>query len=356
MGLIKAALGSFGGVMADQWKEFFYCDSMDDETLVIKGQKRLSSQGRSSNTSAEDNVITNGSRIAVNNGQCMIIVEQGKIVDVCSEPGEYVYDTTLAPSLFTGGLSAGIKDVFNQIGKRFTFGGDPGQDQRVYFVNIKKIIGNKYGTPNPVPYNHYDKRSGLNMMVSLRCHGEYSYIIVDPILFYTNICGNVSDRYVRSSIDSQLKSELMTKLQPALNKLSEMDIPYFNTSYMAGFLADKYDVTAEEAVPRADERVQSSAENALASSVTGYDSVDLKSCSINKSNDSVRYAMAPVWILSTKYQGKPYTFVVNGQTGKFAGSLPVDETKAKLYMAAATFVTLPVTYYICKFIVNLFCS
>ncbi len=238
MGLIKAGMGAVGGTLADQWKEFIYCESIPADLLVVKGKKRLSSQGRSSNTSAEDNVISNGSVVAVNNGQCMIIVEQGKVVDICSEPGEYTYDTTLQPSVFTGGLADNVKAIFGEIGKRFTFGGDPGKDQRVYFVNTKEIIGNKYGTPSPIPFDTYDKRSGLSMTVSLRCFGEYSYRITNPVLFYTNVCGNITESYAREEIDSQLKSELMTKLQPAMAKLSEQEIKYSSIPAHVDELAD----------------------------------------------------------------------------------------------------------------------
>ncbi len=238
MGLIKAAMGAAGGTLADQWKEFIYCESIPADLLVVKGQKRTSSQGRSSNTSGEDNVISNGSVVAVNTGQCMIIVEQGKVVDICAEPGEYKYDTSLQPSIFTGDLADNVKSIFGEIGKRFTFGGDPGKDQRVYFVNTKEIIGNKYGTPSPIPFETYDKRSGLSMTVSLRCFGEYSYRITNPILFYTNVCGNITDSYAREEIDSQLKSELMTKLQPALAKLSEQEIKYTSIPAHVDDLAD----------------------------------------------------------------------------------------------------------------------
>ena len=238
MGLIKAAMGAAGGTLADQWKEFIYCESIPADLLVVKGQKRTSSQGRSSNTSGEDNVISNGSVVAVNTGQCMIIVEQGKVVDICAEPGEYKYDTSLQPSIFTGDLADNVKAIFGEIGKRFTFGGDPGKDQRVYFVNTKEIIGNKYGTPSPIPFETYDKRSGLSMTVSLRCFGEYSYRITNPILFYTNVCGNITDSYAREEIDSQLKSELMTKLQPALAKLSEQEIKYTSIPAHVEDLAD----------------------------------------------------------------------------------------------------------------------
>ena len=225
MGLIKAIAGATGGVLADQWKEYIYCESQPADVLVSKGQKRVG--GRSSNTSGEDNVISNGSVVAVNDGQCLIIVENGKVVDICAEPGEYRYDTSLAPSVFTGNsLSESVGQVFNQIGKRFTFGGDPGQDQRVYFVNTKEIIGNKYGTPNSIAFKVVDPDINFKLTMSLRCFGEYSYRITNPILFYTNICGNVEREYTRDEIDSQLKSELLTALQPAFAKLSAMRVEY----------------------------------------------------------------------------------------------------------------------------------
>lgn len=224
MGLIKALTGSVGGVLADQWKEYFYCESLPADVIVTKGQKKVSR--RSANKKGSDNIISNGSVIAVNEGQCMMIVEQGKVVDICSEPGEYTYDTSTEPSLFCFGLSDGIKDVFDSIGKRFTFGGEPANDQRVYFFNMKELVGNKYGTPGPVPFRVVDQNIGLDMDISIRCFGEYSYRITNPILFYTNVCGNVQTVYTRESIDGQLKSELMTALQPAFARISEMGIRY----------------------------------------------------------------------------------------------------------------------------------
>ena len=224
MGLIKAALGSAGGVLADQWKEYFYCESMPADVLVTKAHKKVS--GRSSNKHGSENIISNGSVIAVNDGQCMLIVEQGKVVDVCAEPGEYTYDTSSEPSIFCGGLGAGVKAAFQQVGKRFTFGGEPPKDQRVYFVNTKELVGNKYGTPNPVPFRVVDMNIGLDMDITIRCFGEYSYQIANPVLFYTNVCGNVEQDYTREEIDGQLKSEPMTALQPAFAKISEMGIRY----------------------------------------------------------------------------------------------------------------------------------
>jgi len=224
MGLIKAGLGALGGVLADQWKEFFYCEAIENDVLVVKGQKRVG--GRSSNTKGSDNIISNGSGIAVADGQCMIIVEQGKVVEVCAEPGEFTYDTSTEPSIFSGSLGDSIKETFKQVGKRFTFGGDTGKDQRVYYFNTKEIMGNKYGTINPVPFRVVDRNIGLDIDIAIRCNGEYSYKIVDPLKFYTNVCGNVSDEYPREEIDSQLKSELMTALQPAFAKISAMGIRY----------------------------------------------------------------------------------------------------------------------------------
>lgn len=222
MGLIKAALGAAGGVMADQWKEFFYCESIPKEILVVKGQKRVS--GRSSNTKGSENIITNGSGISVADGQCMIIVEQGKVVDICAIPGEYTYDKSTEPSIFAGSLGKSVVETFKAIGRRFTYGGDTGKDQRVYYFNIKELIDNKFGTPNPIPFRVVDNKIGLDIDVSVRCSGVYSYKIANPILFYTNVCGNIEKEYPRSEIENQLKTEFISALQPAFAKISEMEV------------------------------------------------------------------------------------------------------------------------------------
>ena len=224
MGLIKAITGAAGGVLADQWKEYFYCDALPAEVLVRKGQKRVS--GRSSNTKGVDNIITKGSVIAVADGQCMIIVDQGRVAEICAEPGEFTYDSSTEPSILCGNLSQNIPAVFKNIGKRFTFGGEAPKDQRVYYLNTKELIGNKYGTPSPVPFRVVDRNVGLDIDISIRCFGEYSYRITNPVLFYTNVCGNVEQDYQRSEIDSQLKTELLTALQPAFARISDMGIRY----------------------------------------------------------------------------------------------------------------------------------
>lgn len=224
MGLIKAALGSLGGVLSDQWKEYFYCDTLDADVLVAKGRKRIS--GRSSNTKASDNVITNGSVIVVNEGQCMMIVQQGQIVEFTAEAGEFTWNSSTEPSIFYGEMDNTLSSTWETMKRRFSFGGDTGKDQRVYYFNLKEIMGNKYGTPNPVPFRVVDQNIGLDMDISIRCNGEYSYKITDPMLFYKNVCGNVDSEYTRSQFDSQLKTEFLTALQPAFAKISAMGIRY----------------------------------------------------------------------------------------------------------------------------------
>jgi len=222
MGLIKALTGAVGGTLADQWKEFFYCEALPKDVLMRKGQKQTTS--RSSNTKGNDNIISNGSGIAVADGQCMIIVEQGRIVEVCAEPGEFTYDSSSEPSLFTGNLGTSIKETFKILGRRIAYGGDTGKDQRVYYFNTKELMDNKFGTPNPIPFRVVDSKIGLDIDVSVRCSGVYSYKIADPLLFYTNVCGNVSSEFRRSEIDTQLKTEFISALQPAFGRLSELEL------------------------------------------------------------------------------------------------------------------------------------
>ena len=223
MGLVYAALGAATGVLSDQWKDYFYCEALPANVLAAKGRKKVSA--RSSNR-GDDNIISNGSVIAVADGQCMLIVEQGKIVDVCAEPGEYVYDTSTEPSVFAGNLGDSILAVFKNIGKRFTFGGQAPKDQRVYYFNTRELPGNKYGTPNPVPFRVVDKNIGLDIDIAIRCFGEYSIRMTNPLLFYTNVCGNVTSNYTVDKLESQMKTELLTALQPAFARISDMGIRY----------------------------------------------------------------------------------------------------------------------------------
>lgn len=226
MGLIQAALASAGGVLGDQWKEFFYCDSLSADILVAKGHRRKSHSWSSND--GDDNIITNGSRLSVNEGQCMMIVQQGKVLEVCADSGEYIYDKSKEPSIFDSrkSLAENIQEIFLAMKGRFEFGGDTGRDERIYYFNTKEIVGNKYGTPTPIPFRVVDYNIGLDVDIAIKCFGSYSYRIANPILFYKNVCGNVKETYNRSEIDSQLKTELMTALQPAFAKISEMGIRY----------------------------------------------------------------------------------------------------------------------------------
>lgn len=224
-GIVKAALGGAGGVLADQWLEYIYCESISTEILVTKGAKKFNSR-RSANKKGDDNVISSGSVVAVNEGQFMIIVDGGKVVEFSGEPGEFLYDISTEPSLFCGDLSENVNATFKNIGKRIAFGGEAPKDQRVYYFNKKEILGNKYGTPNAVPFRVIDRNINLDIDISVRCHGEYSYKIVDPLLFYTNVCGNVSSFYSRDEIDGMLKTELMTALGPAFAKISMAGVRY----------------------------------------------------------------------------------------------------------------------------------
>lgn len=224
MGLIKAGLDATKGVLEDQYRDYFYCEAMSSDVLVQKGVRRQTKRG---SNKGNENIISNGSIIAVNDGQCMLIIEQGKVVEVCQEPGEFVYDTSTEPSIFyDGNFMDNLKETFKEIGKRFTFGGEPAKDQRIYFFNTKEIMGNKYGTPAPIPFRVVDRNIGLDIDISIRSHGEYSYRITNPLLFYTNVTGNVAEQFTRDAIDGQLKSEMMTALQPAFAQISAQGVRY----------------------------------------------------------------------------------------------------------------------------------
>ncbi len=224
MGLIRAGLNAAGGVLADQWKEFFTCDAIPEGVLALKGRK--SGGRRSVNSKGSDNVITTGSVILVADGQCMMIVDQGKIVEFAAEPGEYTYDASTSPSVFSGNFGDSLGKSINEFGKRFTFGAEPSKDQRIYYFNTKELTGNKYGTPSPIPFRVVDSNVGLDIDVRLRCFGVFSYRICDPVLFYKNVCGNISEPYTRSRLDEQLRSELLGALGMAFGRISEMGIRY----------------------------------------------------------------------------------------------------------------------------------
>jgi len=194
MGLVKAALGAASGVMGDQWKEYFYCSALPAEVLAVKGQKKVS--GRSSNRHGTENIITDGSIVAVAEGQCALIVEQGKVVDLCAEAGEYTYNTGTQPSLLSEGLAKNIDEVFAEIGKRFSFGGQAATDQRIYYINTKELMGNKYGTPSPVPFRVVDQRAGIDLIPS----NDFSYY--DQMLDTAILLNVIPQRYQRLAFEN----------------------------------------------------------------------------------------------------------------------------------------------------------
>lgn len=219
MGLINAAKTAIGSVVADQWREYFYCDSLSDDVLMVKGKKRVND-----NNKGQDNIISNGSIIAVNEGQCMIIVDQGGVVEFCADAGEFIFDRSTEPSIFSGKLGTSVTNTFKTMLTRFTGAGDTMKDQRIYFFNIKEIKKNLYGTATPIPFRVVDEKIGLDMDTVLKCNGEYSFQIVDPLLFYKNVAGNQASEYRRTDLISFMKSELLTALQPALGKISAIGV------------------------------------------------------------------------------------------------------------------------------------
>ncbi len=221
--LLKAAKGAGGSALQDQWKEYFYCDALENDTLMVKGQKRVN-EARSANTKGSDNIISNGSGIVVNEGQFMIIVEQGRIVEICGEPGLFTYNSSTEPSIFAGKFGKNIIDTFKVMWSRFTYGGDTGKDQRVYYFNMKEILDNKFGTQSPITFKVVDSKIGLDIDVPIKCSGVYTFKIDNPLLFYTSITGNVPEKYRKEDIASTMKTEFVAALQPALGKISALEV------------------------------------------------------------------------------------------------------------------------------------
>ncbi|MBQ3295457.1 MAG: SPFH domain-containing protein [Erysipelotrichaceae bacterium] len=215
MGLIKALAGSVIGTALETWKDYFVCDALDNETLMVKGIKR--------GGSGSNEIITNGSGIVVNDGQCAIVVEDGTIIEVAAEPGNYTFDTSISPSVFDGGFE-GIKNAFFDALGRFTYGGEVNKSQRVYYINTKEIMGNMFGTATPIPFKIVDRNINLDVDVSARCNGEYSFKIVNPVTFYKNVVGNTRDRFEKEEIASMMKAEMMNTLNVAFSEVSSKNL------------------------------------------------------------------------------------------------------------------------------------
>ncbi|MEG1526714.1 MAG: SPFH domain-containing protein [Erysipelotrichaceae bacterium] len=217
MGLIRATLKSANSTLADQWVEYFYCDALSNNILIKKGQHQVTSKG---NSKASDNIITNGCGIAINEGQAMLIVEDGKIVDFSVEPGRFTWSSSSEPSLFDNGWK-GLKDSFKTFGKRFQQGGETGKDQRVYYVNLKEIFDNKFGSATPMPYRDPTYRG-----IYIRYFGQYTFKVSDPLVFYANVSGNISNEYTKEALMEQCDAEFVNALDTTLSKCSDEGYQY----------------------------------------------------------------------------------------------------------------------------------
>ena len=213
----KSLVGTALDVLGDQFKEYFYVDSIPDTTLMVRALKRTNGKGFNK---GNDNIISNGSVVAVADGQCALIVDQGAVRDICAEPGEFVYDNSSEPSVFCGSLLPAIKDTVLEAWRRIQFGGTTAREQRVYYINTKLIKNNPFGTPRPIPFHITDNDINLSLDISVQCNGFYIYQIVNPVLFYQNVCSNTSGDYKREEIETAMRSEFNNALRPSLTKIS----------------------------------------------------------------------------------------------------------------------------------------
>ncbi|QQO07826.1 SPFH domain-containing protein [Breznakiella homolactica] len=212
MGIIKAAVGSIGGTLADQWKDVIKADSMTNATLITRGVQYRKNDKRNSNTKGSDGVITDGSLIHVEENQFMLLTDGGKIIDYSAEPGYFTVNTGTAPSLFNGQADEAIMVAF----KRFQFGGISPKAMRVYFVNTQEIRDIPFGTQSPV--NYFD--NFYNAELSLRANGYYSIRIVNPLLFYAEMAPRDGSPLLIKDLQKLCLSEFLTCFQTAIGQLS----------------------------------------------------------------------------------------------------------------------------------------
>lgn len=212
MGLLKAVHGAVGSVLEEQWKEFFVCDALRDDTLLVRAHKHIGKY--SANTRKDDDVLTNGSILSVADGQCVLVVKQGKVVDFCAEPGEHVFEDP---------EQRGLKGFFKEIGRRVAFGGGDIQPvvYRVYYLNTKEITGVPFRSARPIPFRARDGATTLDLDASVRLSGCFSYRVSDPVKLYKTIIGNVSGRFGREELNSHMQAELSACMQAALGRVAE---------------------------------------------------------------------------------------------------------------------------------------
>ena len=214
MGLIKAAISATSSAFGDQFKEFIECPTVANDVIIQRG---IVKHGEG-NKNYTEGVISNGSTIAVPQGMAMMIVDNGKIVEFSAEPGTYTWETSSEPSIFTGGLGEGLINTFKTIGTRFTYGGQEAKDQRVYFVNIKVIPGNTFGSSQPETV-----ADPVYGSVEITYNGEYAIKITDPIVLVNNVIGaNPKDTLTYDDIfknqdgRNMLKSKFAEKVSVAI--------------------------------------------------------------------------------------------------------------------------------------------
>ena len=208
MGLLQAAKGAIGSTLHDQWKEAIRCGDMGNDILMVK-------------KTTPTGVITSGSTIIVAPGQCAIIFDNGRILDATAEDGAYTFDSSSSPSLFAGQFGATFKEMW----QRFTYNGQSAKEQAVFFINIKEILDNKFGTPNPIMYRDWGHpvmnprtQSLMGMKVGIRCFGTYTFQINDPFLFMSKVAGTATE-YRKDLIVSQMKSEVIAAFSNVTNSL-----------------------------------------------------------------------------------------------------------------------------------------
>jgi membrane protease subunit (stomatin/prohibitin family) len=227
MGLIKALTNSAGSVVGDQFKEFVTCPTVDNDVLMVRG---VVSHGEG-NSNPTEGVITNGSKIAVPQGWAMMLVDNGAITEFTSEPGEFIYDSGSEPTIFHGGLGKGILDSIKTLGSRITYGGQAARDQRVYYVNLLNVTGNKFGSAQPKKIT--DEKYG---MIEVTLFGEYAYKVDDPVALVGNILGANAKDQVRFDevVGSQFKNEFVEQISKAIAEVMRLKKVSFGDMQMYG--------------------------------------------------------------------------------------------------------------------------
>ena len=216
MGLIKSLISSTSSTFGDQFKEFVVCPTVNNDVIIQRGIVKHGS----GNTNYSEGVISNGSTIEVPQGMAMMIIDNGEIKEFTSIAGTYTWDTSSEASIFTDGLGKGIVNTFKTIGKRFTYGGEIAKDQRVYYVNIKTIPGNTYGSQQPEVI--YDP---VYNSVEITYNGEYAIKVDDPVILVNNVIGsNPKDTLTFEDIfktngNNMLKSKFAQKISEAISNV-----------------------------------------------------------------------------------------------------------------------------------------